>query len=206
MERLLILNASPRAPQAHSRIYARMLADAWKGSALCQEVRPGCHSAIRQAIGEADALVLVFPLYADSLPVPLLRLFKELEACPPCRRPAVSVVVNCGFLEPFQNDIAVEMVRLFCRRNGYPFAAALEIASGEAILDTPFRFLAGRALRRLARAIRRGERRVFRVTMPLPKRVFLRASTAYWTAYGRRFGVSPRQMALMEIEPGPPSP
>ena len=85
MERLLILNASPRA---------------------------------------ADALVLVFPLYADSLPVPLLRLFKELEACPPCRRPAVSVVVNCGFLEPFQNDIAVEMVRLFCRRNGYPFAAA----------------------------------------------------------------------------------
>ena len=134
MERMLILNASPRAPRSHSRIYARMLADAWKGSALCQEVRPGCHSAIRQAIGEADALVLVFPLYADSLPVPLLRLFKELEACPPCRRPAVSVVVNCGFLEPFQNDIAVEMVRLFCRRNGYPFAAALEIASGEAIL------------------------------------------------------------------------
>ena len=153
-----------------------------------------------------DDAVLVFPLYADSLPVPLLRLFKELEACPPCRRPAVSVVVNCGFLEPFQNDIAVEMVRLFCRRNGYPFAAALEIASGEAILDTPFRFLAGRALRRLARAIRRGEHRVFRVTMPLPKRVFLRASTAYWTAYGRRFGVSPRQMASMEIEPGPPSP
>ena len=206
MERLLILNASPRAPRSHSRIYARMLADAWKGSALCQEVRPACHSAIRQAIGEADALVLVFPLYADSLPVPLLRLFKELEACPPCRRPAVSVVVNCGFLEPFQNDIAVEMVRLFCRRNGYPFAAALEIASGEAILDTPFRFLAGRALRRLARAICRGERRVFRVTMPLPKRVFLRASTAYWTAYGRRFGVSPRQMASMEIEPGPLSP
>ena len=39
-------------------------------------------------------------------------------------RPVVSVAVNCGFLEPSQNDLAVEMVRLFCRRSGYPFGSA----------------------------------------------------------------------------------
>ena len=110
------------------------------------------------------------------------------------------MVVNCGFLEPGQNDLAVEMVRLFCRRSGYPFGSALEIASGEAILGTPFRFLVERACRRLARAVRRGRHGLFRVTMPLPKWAFLRASDAYWAAYGRRFGVTVEQMSCCCIE------
>lgn len=53
----------------------------------------------------------------------------------------MSVLINCGFLECRQNDVAVEMVRLFCRQNGYRFGSVLKIGSGEAIWDTPFRLL-----------------------------------------------------------------
>lgn len=201
MERMLILNASPRAPRSNSKVYAQMVAHGWGGPAACREVlSPAAFPALRRELEQAAHLVLVFPLYADSLPVPLVRFLKELEAHPPAARPTVSVVVNCGFLEPQQNDLAVEMVRLFCRRNGYPLGSVLEIASGEAILGTPFRFLVERACRRLARSVRRGQHRLLRVTMPLPKWAFLRASTAYWTAYGRRFGVTPEQMADPGIE------
>lgn len=45
-----------------------------------------------------------------------------------------------------------------------------------------------------------GRHRSLQVTMPLPKRLFLRASTAYWTDMGRRGGVTREQMATMEIE------
>lgn len=201
MGRLLILNASPRAPRSHSKEYARLLAEACRGCVGYQELRPGCLPALSPKVEEADDLVLVFPLYADSLPVPLIRFLKELEASPPARRPVVSVVVNCGFLEPHQNDIAVEMVQLFCEKNGYPFGSAVKIASGEAILSTPFRFLVRLTLGRMAASLRRRRYGVFQVTMPLPKKVFLKASTAYWTAYGRRGGVTPGQMAAMDIEP-----
>lgn len=201
MGRILILNASPRAPRSHSKEYARMLAERCRGWVGYQEVRPAAHDEIRRRMEEADHLVLVFPLYADSLPVPLVRFLKELAAAPTAARPVISVVVNCGFLEPRQNDLAVEMVELFCRKYGYPFGSAVKIASGEAILGTPFRFLVGRALGRLAASLRTGRYGTFAVTMPLPKPLFLRASTAYWTAYGRRHGVTPEQMASMEIEP-----
>lgn len=45
-----------------------------------------------------------------------------------------------------------------------------------------------------------GEGRTFRVSMPLSKGMFLKASTRYWTNYGRRNGVTKEQMASMKIE------
>ena len=119
MERMLILNASPRAPRSNSKVYAQMLAHGWGGPAAYREVlSPAAFPALRQEPEQAAHLVLVFPLYADSLPVPLVRFLKELEANPPAARPVVSVAVNCGFLEPQQNDLAVEMVHLVWDING----------------------------------------------------------------------------------------
>ena len=69
----------------------------------------------------------------------------------------MSVLINCGFLEPQQNEMAVEMMRLFCRQNHYPFGSVLKIGSGEAILDSPFRFLAVRKIRRFADSIAKGD-------------------------------------------------
>ena len=38
MERMLILNASPRAPRSNSKVYAQMLAHGWGGPAAYREV------------------------------------------------------------------------------------------------------------------------------------------------------------------------
>lgn len=63
--------------------------------------------------------VLFFPLYVDGIPVTLLNFLKALEENPPLQKPTLSVVVNCGFIEPYQNDIAVRMLQLFAKGNGY---------------------------------------------------------------------------------------
>ena len=149
---------------------------------------------------EYTDVVLVFPLYADSLPVSLLDFLKSLEAIRAEHRPTVSVMINCGFLEYEQNMVAVDMVRLFCRRNGYPFGSVLMIGGGEAILDTPFRLLAGRRIAAFARAVAEGRAQSMHVTMPITKRMFVWASDIYWRMYGRRHGVSKRQMESMRIE------
>ena len=103
-------------------------------------------------------------------------------------------------MEPEQNDVAVKMLQLFCRKNGYPVGSVLKIGSGEAILSTPFRILVRTKIKRLASSIANHNYRSLKVTMLLPKKIFIKASTSYWESYGKRNGITKEQMATMKIE------
>lgn len=200
MGRLLILNGSPRAPKSNSRQYAGLVSRmSLMDTEYCEITRKN-HLTLCRKLDTVSDVLLVFPLYADGIPVTLLNFLKTLEAFPPRKRPTISVLVNCGFLEPAQNDVAVEMVRLFARMQGYPFGAVLKIGSGEAILTSPFAVLVRTKVRKLARSIAAGSPDILQVTMPLPKRLFLKASAVYWTQYGRRNGISKAEMETMSIE------
>lgn len=199
MGKIMILNGSPRAPKSNSKQYARLFQDSCPETAEYFEIRKNNHQALWEQAGAFSDLLFVFPLYADSLPVTLLNF---LKAAPTAlkNRPTVSVLINCGFLEPRQNEIAVEMMRLFAKQNGLPFGSSLSIGSGEAILDTPFKFFARRGIKQLAQSICSHNHRALSVTMPIPKKFYLSASTRYWLAYGARNGVSEEQMRDMKIE------
>lgn len=200
MAGILILNGSPRAPRSNSKRYAALFMNRCKVQCEYQNITRTNHAALCEKMNEVSDVLLAFPLYADGLPVTLLDFLKTLETCPPERKPVISVLINCGFFEHHQNDIAVRMVELFCRQNGYRFGSVLKIASGEAILDTPFCGLVKRKLGQLAAAIVQGKARVLHVSMPLTRGMFVRASTRYWVSYGKKNGVSREQMAVMEIE------
>lgn len=200
MERILILNGSPRAPRSNSKRYAGLFARYSPRPTDYAEIRRNNHAQLAARMAEYGDVVLVFPLYADALPVTLLDFLKSLETAAPGHRPTISVLVNCGFQEYRQNETAVRMVRLFCRRNGYAFGSVLMLGSGEAILESPFRFLAVRKVKRFARSVAEGRAEVLHTTMPLPKRLFVMASTRYWIQYGRQFGVTREQMQTPEIE------
>ena len=200
MAGILILNGSPRAPRSNSKRYAALFMNRCKVQCEYQSITKLNHAELCEKMNEVSDVLLVFPLYADGLPVTLLDFLKTLETCPPERKPVISMLINCGFFEYHQNDIAVRMVELFCRQNGYRFGSVLKIASGEAILDTPFCGLVKRKLEQLAAAIVQGKARVLHVSMPLTRGMFVRASTRYWVSYGKKNGVSREQMAVMEIE------
>ena len=203
MGKVLILNGSPRAPRSNSKRYGALFARYCALETETMELLRSDPKEVAARMEEADNVLLVFPLYADAIPVPVLRTFKALEARPPQNRPTISILVNCGFMEPEQSDVAVAMVEIFCKRQGYPMGSVLEIGSGEAILDQPFRFLAQWRIKALARAVSGGRHRRLRVTMPISKRFFLKASTKYWLDYGARSGITGAQMATMEIEGEP---
>lgn len=203
--KILILNGSPRAPRSNSKRYAALFTQFCGLETETMDLLRADPKAVAERIEGVSDVLLVFPLYADAIPVPVLRAFQALEETPPQNRPTVSVLVNCGFLEPEQCDVAVAMVELFCKRMGWPVGSVLEIGSGEAILDQPFRFCAKWKIKALARAVAAGRSRRMKVTMPISKAFFLKASTKYWLAYGERNGVTGEQMATMEIEGQRPS-
>lgn len=200
MGKIMLINASPRAPKSNSKQYAEMFAKMCRAEAAYFAVSRNNHRELCHAMEDFSDVLLVFPLYADGLPVTLMHFLKTLEQNAPRRKPRVSVLINCGFMEPEQNDIAVQMVRLFCRQNGYPFSSVLKIGSGEAILSTPFRILVRAKMKKLAAAIAAGKSQTWKVTMPISKNMFLRASTVYWTNYGKRNGITKEQMQSMQIE------
>ena len=201
MGRLVVVNGSPRAPKSNSKRLAAMFREYWPDEWLMEynAVLNKPEQAFEK-IQQCTDLLFVFPLYVDSLPFPLIRFLGQLEGASLRRKPAVHLIINCGFLEPWQNDVAVDMVRLFCAQNGFPFGSFLKIGGGEAILDTPFASLVRGKIKKLARGILDSRPCRLQVTMPLPKRIFLKASQKYWIQYGAKNGNSPQQMDTMKIE------
>lgn len=200
MVNILVLNGSPRAPRSNSKRYAELFCKDCTAQTQYCNLSPSNHVEICEKLSDFSDVLLVFPLYADALPVSLLNFLKVLEQYPPKQKPVVSVLINCGFIEHQQNDIAVRMIELFCKQNGYRFGSVLKIGSGEAILDTPFAGLAARKIKRLATSIVNAKYQTLHITMPLTKRMFVRASTTYWVNYGKKNGVTRGQMQTMQIE------
>ena len=200
MGKILILNGSPRAPRSNSQAYADLFSKASRQETAYFNITKTNHLELCQRMEGFSDLLFVFPLYADSLPVTLLNFLKTLEANPPKHKPTVSVLINCGFLEPEQNDVAVKILELYCRENGYPFGSVLKIGGGEAILTTPFAFLVRSKLKKLAVSLEKRAYGTWQVTMPITKKMFLKTSTGYWINYGTKNGITREQMATMKIE------
>lgn len=200
MGKVMMINASPRAPRSNSKQYAQLFSEYCRLDTEYWEVKKSNHLSLCQMIENYSDIVFVFPLYVDSLPVTLLNFLKTLEENAPLKKPTISVVINCGFIEPYQNDIAVKMLQLFARKNGYPFGSVLKIGGGEAILTTPFRIFLKSKMKKFAVSITKQRYNDFQVTMPISKKMFIKASTTYWTNYGKKNGITKKQMEIMEIE------
>ena len=200
MGKIMIINGSPRARKSNSKKYADLFATSCTVPTEFFAVTPKNHVELCKTMEDFTDVLLAFPLYADGIPVTLMNFLKTLEENPPKQKPRISILINCGFIEPEQNDIAVKMMRFFCKKQGYTFGSLLRIGSGEAILTTPLKVFVTRKIKKLAISVSMGRNENLKATMPLPKKMFVRASTRYWENYGKRQGITREQMSIMEIE------
>ncbi|HII4495099.1 hypothetical protein H8J94_04630 [Clostridium perfringens] len=200
MGKVIIINGSPRAPRSNSKEYGEIFSSYYKGQADTFNITKKNHKEICSKIEDYTDILLVFPLYADGLPVTMLNFLKVLEENPPKNKPKVNVIVNCGFIEPEQNNVCIDMVKLFCKQNTYEFNSVLSIGGGEAILGTPFKIFVKWKIKKLAKSIYNNTVENLSVTMPISKKMYLKASTNYWINYGKRNGITKSQMETMKIE------
>ena len=197
----MIINGSPRAPKSNSKRYAQIFMKYCDAKTSYFNLTKGNHKELCTEMENYTDILFVFPLYADALPSGFLEFLKTLENNPPAHKPTISILINCGFLEHEQNETAIRMMQLFCNKNDYTVGSVLMLGSGEAILDTPFSFIARRNIRKLAKSIGTKKYTKISATMPLTKQLFKLAATVYWTQYGKKFGTTKKQMQTMSIEP-----
>lgn len=201
--RLLIINGSPRAPKSNSKKYIELFHQCWPAKAAVYAVTTQKPGDLWENLHDFSDLLLVFPLYADGLPAILMNFLKAMAlAFRQPRQLRLHILVNCGFLEPGQNQTAVEILECFCRKMGWTMGSVLCIGSGEAILSTPFAFLVKRKIRLFARSIQSGRAARLKVSMPLTKKMFVKASERYLLSLGSKNSLSKEQMSAKEIEGG----
>ena len=203
MGRMMILNGSPRAAKSNSKLYAQILKKHYPGATLEYSLNSQNHRDICSALESCSNLCFVFPLYVDCLPTCMLEFLNCLAKSPLNHKPTVQVIINCGFLEPKQNALAIDIIREFCKENGFPFGSSLSIGGGEAILKTPLSFLVKRAIQKFAHAVYSGKAVTLSVTMPLSKNWFIEAARRYWLSLAAPYHLTQDKLAPMEIEPKP---
>jgi len=85
---------------------------------------------------EADILLIVFPLFVDSLPSPLIELLTRLESAAyhGAAIPQVFAVAN-GALDAAQTTLAIEMIEHFTCRAGLPWGYGVGIGAGSMLYN-----------------------------------------------------------------------
>lgn len=92
-------------------------------------------------MAEADAMLIVFPLYIFCLPGMLTRFLQDYyefvhSQTDGGKKAAVYTVVNCGFPEPNINREAVRVIKSFSEKIGAEFRFGVMFGSGGMILGT----------------------------------------------------------------------
>ena len=149
---------SPR-PHSTSGYFAQYLVDGLVGrgwqaqslrSARRYANRPSGRPWRRPSV-EADAVTIVTPLYVDSVPAELIAALERLVKARRGRPGRLSAVVNCGFAEAHQNDVALDIYRLFARDAGLHWSGGLAIGGGGMFAGKPLKEQ-GRAARHITTA------------------------------------------------------
>ncbi len=200
MDKLLILNGSPRSRRSNSQKFTQILTKhlscEWEECFLFTQKHPEICSKLK----DYSDVLFVFPLYADSLPCCVLEFLDCLCQNLPDSRPTVHLMINCGFLETEQNSIAIKTLQLFCKKYGFPFGSSLSIGSGEAILTPPFHFLFQLKLHKLAKSILCSTPVKLSIALPISKERFVAESEKFWLRAGEKNGLTKEQMQSPNIE------
>ncbi len=157
MKKVLLLVGSAKQPRSTSKslgtyLLERLEEQGWEGMTML--VPHAFRSAEGQeemlaAVDRVALLVLAFPLYVDSLPALMTR---GLELIAAHRRAGggregqrLVAIVNSGFPEAHQNEMALAICRQFARETGFEWAGGLALGGGEAINGKPLAQVSGLA-------------------------------------------------------------
>jgi multimeric flavodoxin WrbA len=143
MKKILFVNGSPRKGSSNSEHLVGLLRDKLGKENTYDEIYAADGSDAEVKCAQADAIVVAFPLYVDSLPHHLIRWLCSFRAALKGTVPSATplyAVANCGFYEGTQNALALEILKNFCAECGLSWRGGVGIGTGEmlkAVKDAP---------------------------------------------------------------------
>jgi len=142
-ERVLLLVGSPKGlEKSNSARLGRLVVGMLEERGWSSE-SAHLHAAIKsetgrrelfEAIDRANVVLLAAPLYVDSLPAPAIRALELIaahrRASDVKRMPRFVSMIQCGFVEPSQNDTCQRILRRFADCTGFEWVAGVSLGGG----------------------------------------------------------------------------
>jgi len=163
---------------------------------------------ILTSIARADLVILSCPLYVDSLPAPVIRFMgfiAEKRGSGPVEGEAPRFVslLNCGFVEPKQNETAQRICRRFAARARFEWYGAISLGCAGLM-----RRRIKRGLIRAGEALSRGfpvPPEVKRLTKKpiMPRLVYVLGGNIAWRRMAaKKHGVNKEGLLAQPYKPG----
>ncbi|WP_070000828.1 hypothetical protein [Cellulosilyticum sp. I15G10I2] len=149
MAKICFINGSPKTGESCSLYLIDYI---WRGlqntfkekliiNALELLNKPNKHDLFENILS-CKLIVIVFPLYVDSLPSSLLEALVNLEAYKKqhaindSNPLALYALANCGFIEGHQNKNALSILENYCLATGFKWCGGIGLGGGEMIRST----------------------------------------------------------------------
>jgi hypothetical protein len=140
-EKVLLLIGSPRGKESTSASLGNYLISKLEELGLKSETlyihrlvnRKEKINELLQGVERADLVVLSFPLYVDSLPAPVIKALEQIIANNTIlseKSKSFVAIANNGFPEASQNEVALEICRVFSRECGFTWKGGIAVAGG----------------------------------------------------------------------------
>lgn len=141
MNKIGFINGSPRRQNSCSQLIIDYLSKKLEGNALTSihiaSLKPSALESSFTNLLDCDVLVVVSPLYVDSLPSHLLDFLSNLDYYQKNRPnssthlPVLYGFINCGFMDGHQNHIALSILENFAQRMHFTWGGGIGLGSGE---------------------------------------------------------------------------
>jgi len=129
--KISMINGSPKPGKSNSGAIIKIIRERIKDKHEVKIHNLGTNkfkNEILEEIISTEVIILVFPLYLDSIPANTLKMLIELGDIIKLKHKNDLImysVVHNGFLEGKQTSIAFEMIENFCGRSGIQFGGGI---------------------------------------------------------------------------------
>lgn len=158
-------------------------------------------AAFLKAVKNGENIVFSFPLYADSLPAYFLGFLRRLEQLTMgiISDSRIYVIVNNGFYDDYQNNLAIKVMWKWCEKCGLKKGRALAIGAGGMAQAAPIgkgpMAKVGAALEQMAEDIQNDASGDTIYTKPIfPRCMYKIAGNFGFSMQGKQNGLSRKQI------------
>ncbi|KOR26694.1 flavodoxin [Clostridium sporogenes] len=142
MNNLCIINGSPKKEKSNSNYLIKELTSLLDNNIKTKEYYIDelmKDSNLLQDVISFNKIIFVSPLYADCLPSTMLNFmiyFEEFLKDKKDLNIDVYCLINCGFLEGTQNNLAIDILKNYCKKVGLNWRFGVGIGGGEFMVSS----------------------------------------------------------------------
>jgi hypothetical protein len=142
-DRVVVLIGSPKglersaSARLATSITTGLESEGWECEAFHLHAAVRDESRMSELLTELDRsnlVILSFPLYVDSFPAPVIhaldRIATHRKTADRDNVPRFFSIINCGFVEPWQNETAQQMLRQFCDQACLEWIGKISLGGG----------------------------------------------------------------------------